>query len=104
MSAGRKTMVRGNVLSANKGAPANERTFTERNEAVDAPRNFKEARTNVGLNGNAQEDLLDAYTELKLLTFQDKFSLIEKPIQPAKSTHSNTRLLLQFNLELQKGT
>ena len=50
MSAGRGTMVCGNVLSANKGAPANERTFTERNEAVDAPRNFKEARTNVGLN------------------------------------------------------
>ena len=69
MSAGRKTMVRGNVLSANKGAPANERTFTERNEAVDAPRNFKEARTNVGLNGNAQEDLLDAYPEPKPLTF-----------------------------------
>ena len=44
------------------------------------------------LNGNAQENLLDAYTELKLLTFQDKFSSIEKPIKSVESTHSNTRL------------
>ena len=79
MSAGGGTMARGNMLSANKGALANERTFTERNEAVDAPRSFKEARTNVGitndmvLNGNTREDLLDVYPELKPLTFQDKF-------------------------------
>ena len=99
-------MAHGNMLQANKGAPANERTFTEQNEAVDPTRsqNKRGIIKDMVLNGNAQEDLLDAYTELKLLTFQDKFSLIEKPIQPAKSTHSNTRLLLQFNLELQKGT
>ena len=42
MSAGGGTMARGNVLSTNKDAPANERTFTGRNEAFDAPRSFKE--------------------------------------------------------------
>ena len=47
MSAGGKTMVRGNALSVDKGAPGKEGTFTEWNEAVDAPRSFKEARTNV---------------------------------------------------------
>ena len=109
MSAGGGTMARGNMLSANKGALANERTFTERNEAVDAPRSFKEARTNVGiindmvLNRSAREDLLDAYPELKPLTFQEKFSSIVKTIQPAESTYSNARSLLEFNLELQKS-
>ena len=49
MSAGGRAMVCGNMLSAKKGAPANERTFTEQNEAVDAPRSFKEARNNVGI-------------------------------------------------------
>ena len=67
MSAGGKTMVRGNVLSANKGAPDNEKTFTERKEAVDAPRSFKKARTNVGI-------------------INDKFSSIVETIQPAEST------------------
>ena len=39
--------------------------FTERNEAVNAPTSFKEARTNLGiitdmvLNEHAREDLLD---------------------------------------------
>ena len=97
-------MMRGNVLLANKGTPANERTFTERNEAVDAPRSFKEARTNMGiindmiLNGNAREDLRGVYPELKPFTFQDEFSSIVKTIQPAECTYSNTRSLLEFNL------
>ena len=109
MSAGGGTMARGNMLSANKGALANERTFTERNEAVDAPRSFKEARTNVGiindmvLNRSAREDLLDAYPELKPLMFQEKFSSIVKTIQPAESTYINARSLLEFNLELRKS-
>ena len=65
MSNGGRTMVSGNVLSANKGASADERTFTEQNEAVNAPTSFKEARTNLGiitamvLNEHAWEDLLD---------------------------------------------
>ena len=109
MSGGAGTMVLGNVLSANKSAPANERNFTERNEAVDAPRSFKEARTNMGilndmfLKEKARKDLLDAYPKLKPLTFQDKLSSIVKTIQPAKSTYSNTRSFLELNLELQKG-
>ena len=76
MSPGGGTVVSENVLSANKSAPANERTFTEGNETVDAPRSFKEARTNVEiindmvLNGNARENLLDVYPEIKPLTLQ----------------------------------
>ena len=74
MSGGAGTMVLGNVLSANKSAPANERNFTERNKAVDASRSFKEARTNMGilndmfLKEKARKDLLDAYPKLKPLT------------------------------------
>ena len=56
------------------------------------------------LNGNSQEDLLDAYLEIKPLTFQDKFVSIVKIIQPAEITYNNTGSLLDFNLELQKGT
>ena len=76
MSPGGGTVVSENVLSVNKSAPANERTFTEGNETVDAPRSFKEARTNVEiindmvLNGNARENLLDVYPEIKPLTLQ----------------------------------
>ena len=109
MSGGAGTMVLGNVLSANKSAPANERNFIERNKAVDAPRSFKEARTNMGilndmfLKEKARKDLLDAYPKLKPLTFQGKLSSIVKTIQPAESTYSNTRSLLELNLELQKG-
>ena len=104
MSASGETTVRRNVLLAHKDAPANERTFTERNETVDSPRSCKEARTNMGiindmiLNGNAGEDLLDVYPELKPFTFQNKFSSIVKTIQPAECTYSNNRSLLEFNL------
>ena len=79
MSAASGTLVCADMLSANKGTAANENVFTERNEALDAPRNFNESRTNVQiindmvLNGNARDELLDAYPELKLLTFEDKF-------------------------------
>ena len=51
------------------------------------------------LNGNSQEDLLDAYLELKPLTFQDIFASIVKTIHPAESTYSNTGFLLEFNLK-----
>ena len=56
------------------------------------------------LNGNSQEDLLDAYLEIKPLTFQDKFVSIVKIIQLAEITYNITGSLLDFNLELQKGT
>ena len=63
MSAGGGTMVCGNVLSTNKVAPANERTFTERNEAFDAPRSFEEARKNVGF---INDTILNGSTQLRI--------------------------------------
>lgn len=48
MSAGGGTMEHGNMLSSAKGTPANEYSFTQRNEATDAPQNFREAK-NVGI-------------------------------------------------------
>ena len=76
----------------------------------DAPRSFKEARNKVGiindmvLNGNAQEDMLEAYPELKPLNFQDKLASVVKTMQPAENTYANTRSLLEFNIITQKGT
>ena len=37
MSAGGGAMTRGSTISFNKGAPATERGFTERNDRVDHP-------------------------------------------------------------------
>ena len=47
MSAGGSAMVRGGLLSSNKGAPAMEGAFTERNDGTDYLRNFDEAYNNV---------------------------------------------------------
>ena len=63
ISAGGGTMAHGSVLSTNKGALANERTFTERNEAFDAPRSFKEARTNVEI---INDTVLNGSTQLRI--------------------------------------
>ena len=43
MSAGGSAMVRGGLLSSNKGAPAMEGALTERSNGVDFPRIFDKA-------------------------------------------------------------
>ena len=42
MSAGGSARVRGGLLSSNKGAPAMEGAFTERNDGTDYLQNFDE--------------------------------------------------------------
>ena len=77
MSDGGGTMVRGNVLSTNKGAPANKRIFTERNEAFDPPRSFEEARTNVGF---INDTVLNRITQLRIqLTTAKRY--LHRPIK-----------------------
>ena len=61
MSAGGIVMVRGRLLSSNKGAPTMEEAFTERSRQS---RNFDEAYKNVSAmtdmidNGDLREDVL----------------------------------------------
>ena len=43
MSTGGGAMIRGSIISSNKGAPAREGAFTERNDGVDYSRHFDEA-------------------------------------------------------------
>ena len=83
MSPGGGTVVSENVLSANKSAPANERTFTEGNETVDAPRSFKEARTNVEIINDIS---LMSIQKSNPSRYNDKFSSTVKTIQPAECT------------------
>ena len=109
MNVGGGTMLHGNMLSSAKGSPANanEQPFTERNEATDAPRSFSEAKNNIGilvLQGNAREDLLDSMPEIKPLTHRHKFSSVVRTAVPVESTYTNTRSLLEFNIELHTGT
>ena len=76
MSAGGSAMVRGGLLSSNKGAPTMEGAFTERNDRTDSPRNFYEAYNNVSLTiemidkGELREDVLSTIAWLSLLIFK----------------------------------
>ena len=46
MSAGGSTMVRGNTLTSNKGAPADESNFTNTGDTLNYPTDFDETYNN----------------------------------------------------------
>ena len=72
--------LRGNKMPSGKGAPAREGAFTERNEATDSPRNFKEAMMALGIakemvdDGIIREDAMNAVPAYKQITFQGEFN------------------------------
>ena len=112
ISAGGGAMTRGNQLLSGKGLTANEAAFTERNEATDAPRNFREAEMEIGMmkemvdNGILRilmEDAMSAVPGFKPITFQGKFNNIYRTNQPAESSYLNTRSLLEFNRVIPHG-
>ena len=55
MSAGGGAMIRGSTISSNKGAPAREGAFTERNDRIDYSQCFNEAYKNL----EALNEMLD---------------------------------------------
>ena len=65
MSAGGSAMVRGNTLSSNKGAPANEGAFSETGGSLNYPRNYHEVYKNMQTvtdlfdNGKVEDDRMD---------------------------------------------
>ena len=107
MSAGVGAMTMVNQLLSGKGLTANEAAFTERNEATDAPRNFREAEMTIemmkeivdnGILRILMEDAMSAVPSFKPITFQGKFNNIYRTNQPAESSYLNTRSLLEFNI------
>ena len=82
MTASGGTMIRGNMLTSGKRAPADEAAYTERSDGVNAPRNCKEAINNVEMlgemvhDGIIREDVMDAVPGNRPLNFQNKFNYI----------------------------
>ena len=102
-------MVRGGLLSPNKGAPTMEGAFTERNDGVDYPRNFDEAYKNVSAitdmidNGDLREDILATIEWAKPINHQKEFDNIIPSQQVAESTYLSTKTILEFNIEVPRG-
>ena len=109
MSAGGSAMVRGGLLSPNKGAPTMEGAFTERNDGVDYPRNFDKAYKNVSAitdmidNGDLREDVLATIEWAKPINYQNEFDNILPSQQVAESTYISTKTILEFNIEVPRG-
>ena len=93
MSAGGSAMVRGGLLSSNKGAPTMEGAFTKKKDGVDYPRNFNEAHKNVSAisdmidNTNLREDVLATIECAKPINYQNELGNIVPSQQIAESTY-----------------
>ena len=109
MSAGGGAMIRGSIISSNKGAPAREGAFTERNDGVDYPRHFDEAYKNMeALNeildkGEVREDVLNTIEWEKPINFQNEYDAIVPTKQTAESTYLSSGTVLEFNLVIPNG-
>ena len=109
MSASGSAMVRGGLLSSNKGAPTMEGTFTKKNDGVDNPRNFDEAHKNVSAisdmvdNSNLREDVLATIECAKPINYQNELGNIVPSQQITESTYLSTKTILEFNIEVLRG-
>ena len=102
-------MVRGGLLSSNKGAVTMEAAFTDRNDGVDYPQNFEEAYKNVSAttdmidNGDLREDVLATIEWAKAINYQNEYDSIVPSQQVAESTYISTKTILEFNIEVPRG-
>lgn len=109
MSAGGGAMVRGNALTSNKEAPANETSFTKRNEVTDHPRNYVEAYKNMEVInemvdlGIVWEDVLTSMPQVRSISFQNEYHQITLGKQIAKSTYISSGTIPEFNIIIPKG-
>ena len=109
MSAGGNAMVRGGLLSSNKGATTMEGEFTARNNGVDYPRNFDEAYKNLSAitdmidNGDLREDALATIEWAKPINYQNEFDNIVLSQQVAESTYLSSKTILEISIEVPRG-
>ena len=117
MSAGGGTMIRGSIISSNKGAPAREGAFTEKNDGVDYSRCFDEAYKNMeSLNemldkGEVRVNVLNSTEWAKPINFQNEYNAIVPTKQIAESNYLIINYLsylpigpvLEFNLVIPNG-
>ena len=110
MSAWGGAMVRGGILTSNKGMPAMEGAFTGRNDTMDFPRNFGEAHRNVKTTiemletGNVTEEIVEALPWTKSLNFQYKYKNINPTYQIAESSYLSDKTILEFVIEVPRGS
>ena len=110
MSADGGPMIRGSIISSNKGAPAREGAFTERNDGVDYTRCSDETYKNMeALNGmldkgEVREDVLNTMEWAKPINFQNKFDAIVPTKQIAERTYLSSSTVLEINLVIANGS
>ena len=79
MSAGGGAMVRGNTLSSNKGATADESLFTETGDTLNYPRGYHDALQNTKKaltivdKGEMEGDTIETVDWARPLAFQDSY-------------------------------
>ena len=102
-------MIRGSTISSNKGAPAREGAFRERNNGVDYPGCFDEAYKNMEAltemldKGEVREDILNSKEWAKPINFQNEYNGIVPTRQIAESTFLSSSTVLEFNLVILNG-
>ena len=104
MSAGGGAIIRGSTISSNKGAPAREEAFIERNVGVDYPQQFVEVYKNMEAFNEmldkveVREDVQNSIKQAKPINFQNEYDAIVPTKQIAESTYLSSGTVLEFNL------
>ena len=103
-------MVRGNILSSNKSALANEGAITETGGGLNYPRNYYETYKNMQTvtdlfdNGVVEEDVLDTLEWVKPLNFQEWYEKITPSDREQKAHIYQVELYLNLILYFQEGS
>ena len=93
MSASGGAMVRGNTLFPNKGAPADESSFTETEDTLNYPRGYHDALENTKKaltmvdKGEMKGDTIETVDWTGPVAFQDSYQEITHSTQTAVPTY-----------------
>ena len=104
MSAGVGAMVRGNALTSNKGAPADESNFTHTGDTLNYPPDFNETYNNAKKamqmidKGELDGETVGSVNWVKLIKFQDTYKRITPEVQTATSSYLTEGTVLKFNI------
>ena len=104
MSAGGGAMARGNALTSNKGAPADESNFTHTEDTLNYPTDFDETYNNAKKTKQMiDKDQLDGETVgsgdwAKPIKFQDTYKRITLEVQTATISYLTGGTVLKFNI------
>ena len=104
MSAGVGAMVRGNALTSNKGAPADESNFTNTEDTLKYPTDFDETYNNAKKamqmidKGELDGETVGSVDWAKPIKFQDAYKRITPEVQTATSSYLRGGAVVEFNI------